>query len=134
MPSVSSTNIGIVRVAIWAYESYLGSMTAFTSLQDFVDRHRRLFVLTGAGCSTSSGIPDYHDVDGNWKREQPVRYQAFMADETTRQRYWARSYRMAPFRLGPKRVKVTVELTAIVSPTPKFWRRKVRSRSASPTN
>jgi NAD-dependent SIR2 family protein deacetylase len=65
-------------------------MTAH-SLQDFVDRHRRLFVLTGAGCSTNSGIPDYRDSDGNWKRQQPVTYQAFMRDEATRRRYWARS-------------------------------------------
>jgi NAD-dependent SIR2 family protein deacetylase len=60
-------------------------------LHDFVDRHRRLFVLTGAGCSTNSGIPDYRDADGNWKRAQPVTYQAFMGDPATRQRYWARS-------------------------------------------
>jgi NAD-dependent SIR2 family protein deacetylase len=66
-------------------------MTAFSSLQDFVDRHQRLFVLTGAGCSTNSGIPDYRDAAGNWKRQQPVTYQAFMGEETTRRRYWARS-------------------------------------------
>ncbi|MFK2890062.1 NAD-dependent protein deacetylase [Dyella flagellata] len=61
------------------------------SLQHFVARHRRLFVLTGAGCSTDSGIPDYRDADGGWKRAQPVTYQAFMGEALTRQRYWARS-------------------------------------------
>jgi NAD-dependent SIR2 family protein deacetylase len=66
-------------------------MTERSSLQDFVDRHQRLFVLTGAGCSTNSGIPDYRDADGNWKRQQPVTYQAFMGEEATRRRYWARS-------------------------------------------
>ena len=66
-------------------------MTDYCSLQDFVDRHRSLFILTGAGCSTSSGIPDYRDGEGKWKRRQPVTYQAFVGEETTRRRYWARS-------------------------------------------
>jgi NAD-dependent SIR2 family protein deacetylase len=61
------------------------------SLEEFVDRHRRLFVLTGAGCSTGSGVPDYRDADGMWKRAPPVTFQAFMGEEKTRRRYWARS-------------------------------------------
>ena len=51
----------------------------------------RLLVLTGAGCSTDSGIPDYRNAEGGWKRAQPVMFQAFMADLATRRRYWARS-------------------------------------------
>jgi NAD-dependent SIR2 family protein deacetylase len=66
-------------------------MIEYSSLQDFLDRHERLFILTGAGCSTRSGIPDYRDAEGQWKRAQPVTYQAFMGDEKTRRRYWARS-------------------------------------------
>ncbi|WP_249225545.1 NAD-dependent protein deacetylase [Tardiphaga alba] len=66
-------------------------MTQQGSLEEFVSLHRRLFVLTGAGCSTNSGIPDYRDSDGNWKRTPPVTYAAFMGSEATRQRYWARS-------------------------------------------
>lgn len=60
-------------------------------LGQFMARHRRLFVLTGAGCSTDSGIPDYRDENGDWKRAQPVTLQAFMGDLPTRRRYWARS-------------------------------------------
>ncbi len=66
-------------------------MANHRALADFVDRHRNLFVLTGAGCSTNSGIPDYRDGHGNWKRTQPVTIQAFMGDELMRRRYWARS-------------------------------------------
>lgn len=60
-------------------------------LRDFIHRHRRLFVLTGAGCSTDSGIPDYRDAAGQWKRTPPVTFQAFMGELATRRRYWARS-------------------------------------------
>lgn len=64
---------------------------AVAALEAFVRQHPRLFVLTGAGVSTASGIPDYRDGNGAWKRPQPVTYQAFMGDAHTRQRYWARS-------------------------------------------
>lgn len=66
-------------------------MTQFSTLPDFLDRHKNLFVLTGAGCSTGSGIPDYRNAAGAWKRAQPITHQAFMADEAARRRYWARS-------------------------------------------
>ena len=60
-------------------------------LKRFVDAHPRLFVLTGAGCSTDSGIPDYRDTEGAWKRSPPMTYQLFMGSEAARARYWARS-------------------------------------------
>lgn len=62
-----------------------------TALLDFAARHPRLFVLSGAGCSTESGIPDYRDANGDWKRTPPVTYQAFMGEDAVRRRYWARS-------------------------------------------
>ena len=69
----------------------LPALPAVDALRAFVERYRRLFVLTGAGCSTDSGIPDYRDLEGGWKRPPPVTFQAFMGDVVTRQRYWARS-------------------------------------------
>lgn len=61
------------------------------ALARFIDDHPRLVLLTGAGVSTESGIPDYRDTRGEWKRPPPVTFQAFMGDEAVRRRYWARS-------------------------------------------
>ncbi|MFO6419318.1 NAD-dependent protein deacetylase [Hylemonella sp. W303a] len=66
-------------------------MADIDTLVDFAARYPRLFVLTGAGVSTDSGIPDYRDANGDWKRPPPVTFQAFMGELATRQRYWARS-------------------------------------------
>lgn len=67
------------------------SNASIQALRGFIEQHPRLFVITGAGCSTGSGIPDYRDRDGGWKRSPPVTYQAFMGSAAVRQRYWARS-------------------------------------------
>jgi len=61
-------------------------------LGDWLGAHRRIFVLTGAGISTNSGIPDYRGADGHWKRRAPITYQAFVGDAAMRARYWARSF------------------------------------------
>ncbi len=49
-------------------------------------------VLTGAGLSTSSGIPAYRDREGNWKQAKPVDHNDFLRSGGARQRYWARSF------------------------------------------
>ncbi|WLD56718.1 NAD-dependent protein deacetylase [Salinispirillum sp. LH 10-3-1] len=64
---------------------------AAEQLHKFLIAHPKVFVLTGAGISTDSGIPDYRDNAGAWKRKAPVQHHDFMHDHYTRQRYWGRS-------------------------------------------
>jgi NAD-dependent SIR2 family protein deacetylase len=60
-------------------------------LAKFIADRERLLVITGAGISTDSGIGDYRDEAGQWKRPRPVSHQDFMASHRWRQRYWGRS-------------------------------------------
>ena len=49
-------------------------------------------VLSGAGLSTDSGIPDYRGATGSLRRHSPMTWQTFTRDPRGRHRYWARSY------------------------------------------
>ena len=66
------------------------------SLEEFLDRSKRLIVLTGAGCSTESGIPDYRSPGGPWTKHKPIYYSEFVRSAEVRRFYWARSFRGWP--------------------------------------
>ncbi|XP_053558028.1 NAD-dependent protein lipoamidase sirtuin-4, mitochondrial [Bombina bombina] len=64
-------------------------------LQDFVSSSQRLFVITGAGISTESGIPDYRSEGvGLYFRtdRRPIQHAVFVKSKSARQRYWARNF------------------------------------------
>jgi NAD-dependent SIR2 family protein deacetylase len=63
---------------------------AYERLVDLL-RAGNVTVLTGAGLSTESGIPDYRGPDGK-RRVMPMTYGEFVASPANRQRYWARSF------------------------------------------
>ena len=51
-----------------------------------------VLVLSGAGMSTDSGIPDYRGPTGTRRRASPMTYREFTGDDAARRRYWARSH------------------------------------------
>ncbi|MFB6833701.1 NAD-dependent protein deacetylase [Streptomyces hydrogenans] len=65
-----------------------------TDLEPVVDvvRGGGVLVLSGAGISTESGIPDYRGEGGSLARHTPMTYQDFTGGERARRRYWARSH------------------------------------------
>jgi NAD-dependent SIR2 family protein deacetylase len=65
--------------------------TQVDQLSRFLAPLRRVLVLTGAGISTASGIPDYRGPDGIRRGKAPVQGPDFRKFEAVRKRYWARS-------------------------------------------
>ncbi|WP_083999783.1 NAD-dependent protein deacetylase [Actinomadura kijaniata] len=64
---------------------------AFERLADLVG-DGGVVVLSGAGLSTESGIPDYRGETGRRRRAAPMTYQTFVGSAAARRRYWARSH------------------------------------------
>jgi NAD-dependent SIR2 family protein deacetylase len=66
----------------------------WTELSDVVDlvAGGSVLVLSGAGLSTESGIPDYRGPTGARRRGSPMTFQEFTSNPIGRQRYWARSH------------------------------------------
>ncbi|MGP4098008.1 NAD-dependent protein deacetylase [Nonomuraea sp. KM90] len=67
------------------------STTKVAELVELVARGQ-VAVLSGAGLSTESGIPDYRGPTGRARRAEPMTYQRFVGSAQARQRYWARSH------------------------------------------
>jgi NAD-dependent SIR2 family protein deacetylase len=67
------------------FSTSLDGLTALVGAGDVV-------VLSGAGLSTDSGIPDYRGATGSLRRHTPMTYQTFLHDSRGRHRYWARSF------------------------------------------
>ncbi len=69
-------------------------MTAAAPVDQLHERVRRggVVVLSGAGLSTESGIPDYRGPTGAMRTNAPMTYQDFVGSAAGRQRYWARSF------------------------------------------
>lgn len=87
-------------------------------------RRHSVCLLSGAGCSTESGIPDYRGEGTLQRARNPVQYRQFLSDERSRQRYWARSALGWPrFRaaepnaahLGARQLEVAGIVTGIVT-------------------
>jgi NAD-dependent deacetylase len=63
-------------------------MDAVTPIARCWREAERVVVLTGAGISTASGIPDFRSPGGRWERYRPVTIQDFLAYEDSRREYW----------------------------------------------
>ena len=91
---VGTSVSNIVKMKRNLYTSNIPEPTAvdINNLKVFLENKKSCLAITGAGCSTESGIPDYRGPNGSYKRgHKPIMHSEFVTSEHTRKRYWARS-------------------------------------------
>jgi NAD-dependent deacetylase sirtuin 4 len=68
---------------------------AISALTHFLTHHNKTLLLSGAGISVASGLPDYRGIAGTYRLHQhyrPIFFHEFTSHHKSRQRYWARSF------------------------------------------
>jgi NAD-dependent deacetylase len=72
-------------------------MSDTDALAGLIAGAENILIVTGAGVSTDSGIPDYRGPKGIWNTERPVMFQDFLNDPEQRALYWDQKLRAADF-------------------------------------
>eukprot|EP01080_Neovahlkampfia_damariscottae_P010003 gene10003-2322_t len=74
------------------------SIEDLDKLKEFITSKKPITVISGAGLSTESGIPDYRSPNGSYsKGHRPILFKEYISSEKNRKRYWARN--MIGYRL-----------------------------------
>lgn len=79
-----------------ANSSMSSKSEAVRSLADMADRANRIVLLTGAGISTESGLPDFRSPSGIWTRYRMIDYSEFLSSSRAREEYWRRYLEFYP--------------------------------------
>ncbi len=75
-------------------------MTDVDCLTEELVKARQIAVLTGAGISTESGIPDYRSAGGLWQQIKPIYFDDFMSSAAARRKSWDRIFKSGGRMLG----------------------------------
>jgi len=75
-------------------------MTDVDCLTEELVKARQIAVLTGAGISTESGIPDYRSAGGLWQQIKPIYFDDFMSSAAARRESWDRIFKSGGRMLG----------------------------------
>ena len=66
-------------------------MNTFNKIIKLIKTSKKTIVLTGAGISTESGLPDFRSKDGFWTKNKPIQFQDYLDDEKKQRLSWSRN-------------------------------------------
>ncbi len=63
----------------------------YNDIFKLITKSNKIIVLTGAGISTESGLPDFRSKNGFWTKNQPIQFQDYLDDEEQQRLSWSRN-------------------------------------------